>query len=159
MSQYRYSSEDCSLFAASARTIQLNLKPLLGAYISPLRHNPVPLLIMSSPGPTEPAPPRESWSMDASRNESTTAHLTDVSENPVHHENGDAGNDPNQSGDILLQPSTTAGGPDLGVPGAQTGTIYREKQIKVQNISLSCSPCLSLPLVSRLGLMRFSMVA
>ena len=53
------------------------------------------------------------------------------------HENGDSNNGaaPLEEGPLL--PSKTAGGPDLGVPGAKSGTIYREKQVKVQNFFLS----------------------
>lgn len=74
--------------------------------------------------------------------ESNNVHMTDGHENVAHHENGDP---PNTASELLedpgpLLPSKTAGGPDLGVPGAKPGTIYREKQIKVLRTIFSCLP-------------------
>lgn len=86
---------------------------------------------MSSPPPVEPIP-QGSWGMEHSNDESNNVHLDDAHESVVHHENGDPGISTSELEDPgPLLPSKTAGGPDLGVPGAKTGTIYREKQIKV----------------------------
>lgn len=75
--------------------------------------------------------------MDPSNDESGNVH-----ENVVRHgENGDPGNSANELEDPgPLLPSKTAGGPDLGVPGAKPGTIYREKQIKVLRMFFSRFP-------------------
>ncbi|KAF8528027.1 hypothetical protein BU17DRAFT_81254 [Hysterangium stoloniferum] len=89
-------------------------------------------------------PSTQDWNMDASNSESNNPHHGAPHESAVHHEsgshqdsaphheNGENGTAPpemDESGPLL--PSKTAGGPDLGVPGAKPGTIYREKQIKV----------------------------
>jgi hypothetical protein len=91
---------------------------------------------MSSPAPVE-TNPQGSWGMDPSNDESNNVRLNDAHESVVHHKNGDPGNITSELEDSPLLPSKTAGGPDLGVPGAKPGTIYREKQIKVLRTVLS----------------------
>lgn len=98
---------------------------------------------MSSPVPVEPPASQDIWPMDPTTDESNNVHLTDAHDNIVHHENGDTGNADSAEDSGPLLPSKTAGGPDLGVPGAKPGTIYREKQIKVLRTFSSLPPWLS----------------
>ncbi|KAF8592023.1 hypothetical protein K439DRAFT_1656454 [Ramaria rubella] len=99
---------------------------------------------MSSPTPIDHSNPQaqDSWAMDPT-SETDNVHMNDAHDgvNTVRAENGgvrSATSELEDPGPLL--PSKTAGGPDLGVPGAKTGTIYREKQIKPNKVYVGGLP-------------------
>ncbi|KAF8490719.1 hypothetical protein JB92DRAFT_3128731 [Gautieria morchelliformis] len=95
---------------------------------------------MSSPPSVEASNPQDSWGIDPANDESSMVHMNDTHESAVA-QNGDAGAAASELEDPgPLLPSKIAGGPDLGVPGAKPGTIYREKQIKPNKVYVGGLP-------------------
>ncbi|KIJ45699.1 hypothetical protein M422DRAFT_251007 [Sphaerobolus stellatus SS14] len=96
---------------------------------------------MSSPPPRKDEPSGQDWNMDHPASENSNGHHAPVQETRPHHENDDSGKPAaalEENGPLL--PSKTAGGPDLGVPGSKSGTIYREKQVKPNKVYVGGLP-------------------
>ncbi|GJJ09556.1 hypothetical protein Clacol_003779 [Clathrus columnatus] len=98
---------------------------------------------MSSPptGKFEERTQQENWDVDPPEEELNVIQ-SGSKDNPVYQENGEPNRSNHDSEDTSgsLQQSKSTGGPEIGVPGAKSGPIYREKQVKPNKVYVGGLP-------------------